>query len=47
MVFVLTLTRPGDALPFVLFATLKTLGAVVVGLLLSAFLTQTIGSSLR
>ncbi|WP_404376167.1 mechanosensitive channel protein [Vreelandella aquamarina] len=47
MVFVLTLTRPGDALPFVLFATLKTLGAVVVGLLLSAFLTQTIGRRIR
>jgi small-conductance mechanosensitive channel len=43
MVFVLTLTRPGDALPFVLFATLKTLAAVVVGLLTSAFLSQTIG----
>ncbi len=47
MVFVLTLTRPGDALPFVLFATLKTLGAVVVGLLLSAFLTQTIGRRIQ
>jgi len=43
MVFVLTLTRPGDALPFVLFATLKTLVAIVVGLLTSAFLSQTIG----
>lgn len=47
MVFVLTLTRPGDALPFVLFATLKTLGAVVIGLLLSAFLTQTIGRRIQ
>ena len=47
MVFVLTLTRPGDALPFVLYATLKTLGAVVVGLLLSAFLTQTIGRRIQ
>jgi len=47
MVLVLTLTRPGDALPFVLFATLKTLGAVVVGLLLSAFLTQTIGRRIQ
>ncbi|XQU08525.1 mechanosensitive channel protein [Halomonas sp. LY9] len=47
MVFVLTLTRPGDALPFVLFATLKTLGAVVVGLLASAFLTQTIGRRIQ
>ena len=47
MVFVLTLTRPGDALPFVLFATLKTLVAVVIGLLASAFLTQTIGRRIR
>ncbi|MGY4877830.1 mechanosensitive channel protein [Vreelandella aquamarina] len=43
MVFVLTLTRPVDALPFVLFATLQTLAAVVVGILVSSFLTQTIG----
>lgn len=43
MVFVLTLTRPGDALPFVMFATLKSLAAIVVGLLVSSFLTQTIG----
>ncbi|MGJ7461362.1 mechanosensitive channel protein [Halomonas sp. MA07-2] len=43
MVLVVTLTRPVDALPFVLFATLKTIAAVVVGLLLSSFLTQTIG----
>ncbi|NGO89424.1 MAG: mechanosensitive channel protein [Halomonas sp.] len=47
MVFVLTLTRPGDALPFVLMATLKTLVAVVVGLLLSTFLTQTIGRRIQ
>jgi len=47
MVFVLTLLRPGDALPFVLFATLKTLAAVVIGLLCSAFLTQTIGRRIR
>ncbi|WP_299233867.1 mechanosensitive channel protein [uncultured Halomonas sp.] len=47
MVLVLTLTRPEDALPFVLFATLKTIGAVVVGLLLSSFLTQTIGRRIR
>ena len=47
MVFVLTLTRPGDALPFVLFATLKTLVAVVTGLLVSAFLTQTIGRRIQ
>ncbi|MBE0490033.1 MAG: mechanosensitive ion channel, partial [Halomonas sp.] len=43
MVLVVTLTRPVDALPFVLFATLRTIAAVVVGLLLSSFLTQTIG----
>ncbi|PMR70490.1 mechanosensitive channel protein [Halomonas heilongjiangensis] len=43
MVLVVTLTRPVDALPFVLFATLKTIAAVVVGLLLSSLLTQTIG----
>ncbi|WP_252108215.1 MULTISPECIES: mechanosensitive channel protein [unclassified Halomonas] len=43
IVFVLTLVRPGDALPFVLFATLKTLVAVVIGILLSSFLTQFIG----
>lgn len=43
IVFVLVLIRPGEALPFVLFATLKTLAAVVIGILLSTFLTQTIG----
>ncbi|WFM71526.1 mechanosensitive channel protein [Halomonas sp. CKK8] len=43
MVLVLVLTRPADALPFVLFATLKTIAAVVVGLLVSSLLTQTIG----
>ncbi|HSP30809.1 MAG TPA: mechanosensitive ion channel protein MscS, partial [Halomonas sp.] len=43
IVFVLMLTRPGDALPFVLFATLKSLVAIVVGLLVSSFLSQTIG----
>ncbi len=47
MVLVLTLTRPADALPFVLFATLKTLAAVVVGLLVSSLLTQTIGRRIR
>ncbi|MBF7053541.1 mechanosensitive ion channel [Halomonas sp. KAO] len=47
MVLVLTLARPEDALPFVLFATLKSIGAVVVGLLLSSFLTQTIGRRIR
>ncbi|CAM3487792.1 mechanosensitive channel protein [Halomonas lysinitropha] len=47
MVLVLTLTRPADALPFVLFATLKSLAAVVVGLLVSNLLTQTIGRRIR
>lgn len=47
IVFVLTLIRPGDALPFVLFATLKTLAAVVVGILVSTLLTQTIGRRIQ
>ncbi len=47
MVLTVTLTRPVDALPFVLFATLKTIAAVVVGLLASSFLTQTIGRRIR
>ncbi len=47
IVFVLTLTRPGDALPFVMFATLKSLVVIVVGLLVSSFLTQTIGRRIR
>ncbi|MEA2117888.1 mechanosensitive channel protein [Halovibrio sp. HP20-50] len=47
IVFVLTLTRPGDALPFVMYATLKSLAAIVVGLLVSSFLTQTIGRRIK
>ncbi|MDN3556097.1 mechanosensitive channel protein [Halomonas maura] len=47
MVLVLTLTRPEDALPFVLYATLQTLAAVLVGMLVSSFLTQTIGRRIR
>nr|WP_267956651.1 mechanosensitive channel protein [Halomonas sp. MCCC 1A17488] len=47
MVLVLTLTRPADALPFVLFATLKTVAVVVVGMLLSSLLTQSIGRRIR
>ncbi|GHE20992.1 mechanosensitive channel protein [Halomonas urumqiensis] len=47
MVLVLTLTRPEDALPFVMFATLKTLAAVVAGMLVSSLLTQTIGRRIR
>ncbi|HSP57120.1 MAG TPA: mechanosensitive channel protein [Halomonas sp.] len=47
MVLVLTLTRPVDALPFVLFATLKTLAAVIIGMLVSRLLTQTIGRRIQ
>nr|WP_189467023.1 mechanosensitive channel protein [Halomonas qijiaojingensis] len=43
MVLVVTLTRPEDALPFVMLATLKTLITIGVGVLLSSLLTQTIG----
>ncbi|GHA22763.1 mechanosensitive channel protein [Oceanisphaera arctica] len=43
VVLVLTLLSPAEALPFVLFATLKTLGIVVLGILLSSLLSQTIG----
>ena len=43
MVLVLTLTRPADALPFVLIATLQTLATVLVGLGVSKLLNQTIG----
>ncbi|MDN6180987.1 MAG: mechanosensitive ion channel [Halomonas subglaciescola] len=46
-VFVITLLSPVEALPFVLFATLQTLIAIVVGLLLSSFLTQTIGRRIQ
>ncbi|ATJ81138.1 mechanosensitive ion channel domain-containing protein [Halomonas beimenensis] len=47
VVLVLTLTRPEDALPFVLLATLQTLVTVLVGMLVSSFLTQTIGRRIR
>jgi len=47
MVLVLTLTRPADALPFVLFATLKSVAAVVVGILLSNLLTHSIGKRIQ
>lgn len=47
VVLVLTLTRSADALPFVLIATLKTLVTVLVGMLASRFLTQTIGRQIR
>ncbi|WP_240724624.1 mechanosensitive channel protein [Halomonas borealis] len=47
VVLVLTLTRPEEALPFVMLATLKTLVTVLVGMLISSFLTQTIGRRIR
>lgn len=47
MVLVLTLTRPADALPFVLFATLKSVAAVVIGILLSNLLTHSIGRRIQ
>nr|WP_282103673.1 mechanosensitive channel protein [Halomonas getboli] len=47
VVLVLTLTRPETALPFVLLATLKTLVTVLAGMLISSFLTQTIGRRIR
>ncbi|KGE76746.1 mechanosensitive channel protein [Halomonas salina] len=47
VVLVLTLTRPETALPFVLLATLKTLVIVLAGMLISSFLTQTIGRRIR
>lgn len=47
IVLVLTLTRPVDALPFVLIATLQTLAVVIVGMLLSNLLTHSIGRRIR
>ena len=47
MVLVLTLTRPADALPFVLFATLKSVAAVVIGILISNLLTHSIGRRIQ
>ncbi|MBY5983664.1 mechanosensitive channel protein [Halomonas sp. DP5Y7-2] len=43
VVLVLTLTRPEDALPFVLMATLKTLGIVLAAMLISRLLVQAVG----
>ncbi|WP_413615623.1 mechanosensitive channel protein [Halomonas cupida] len=42
-VLVLTLTRPEDALPYVLIATLKTIGVILAAMLLSRLLVQSIG----
>ncbi|OXY82746.1 mechanosensitive ion channel protein MscS [Oceanimonas doudoroffii] len=47
VVLVLVLLSPSNALPFVLFATLKTLGVIGVGALLSALLGQIIGRRIR
>ncbi|HSH48057.1 MAG TPA: mechanosensitive ion channel protein MscS, partial [Halomonas sp.] len=47
VVLVLTLTRPENALSFVLIATGQTLAVVLVGILVSRFLTQTIGRRIR
>lgn len=47
LVLILTLTRPEEALPFVLIATAQTLGAVLVGMLISRLLTQTIGRRIK
>ncbi|MFG6138838.1 mechanosensitive channel protein [Halomonas sp. B23F22_10] len=47
VVLVLTLTKPETALPFVMLATLKTLVTVLAGMLISSFLTQTIGRRIR
>lgn len=46
LVLILTFTRPEDALPFVLLATLKSIGAIVAGLLLSTLLGQKLGRRL-
>nr|WP_243454058.1 mechanosensitive channel protein [Oceanisphaera pacifica] len=43
VVLVLTLLSPAEALPYVLFATLKTIGIVIVSILLSSLLAQTLG----
>lgn len=42
-VLVLTLARPEDALPYVLIATLKTIGVILAAMLLSRLLVQSIG----
>ncbi|MGO2131974.1 MAG: mechanosensitive ion channel domain-containing protein [Halomonas sp.] len=47
LVLVLTLTRPEDALAFVMKATAQTLIAVLVGMLVSRFLTQIIGRRIK
>lgn len=46
LVLILTFTRPEDALPFVLLATIQSIAAIVAGLLLSTLLGQTLGRRL-
>ncbi|HET8791648.1 MAG TPA: mechanosensitive channel protein [Modicisalibacter sp.] len=47
MVLVLSVTRPEEALPYVMLATLQTLIIVGVGLLISGVLTQLIGKRIH
>jgi small conductance mechanosensitive channel len=47
MVFLVGLTRPKDALPFIAQASGYTVLAIAVGLLLSAILTQVFGSTVQ
>ncbi|WP_051233837.1 mechanosensitive ion channel domain-containing protein [Halomonas halocynthiae] len=47
LVLVLTLTRPDEALLFVMKATAQTLIAILLGMLLSRFLTQIIGRRIK
>jgi len=46
LVLILTFTRPDDALPFVLLASIKSIGVIVLALLLSTLLGQTLGKRL-
>ncbi|SDL86903.1 small conductance mechanosensitive channel [Modicisalibacter muralis] len=47
LVLVLGVTRPEEALPYVMLATLQTLIIIGVGLLISGVLTQVIGKRIR
>lgn len=47
MVLVLSITRPEEALPYVMLATLQTLIIIGIGLLLSGVLTQLIGKRIH
>jgi len=46
LVLILSFTRPDDALPFVLLASIKSIGVIVLALLLSTLLGQTLGKRL-